>query len=98
MALDDKDHFEAKMPVIIHLQDWNMQDKYYEVPWVLMVEFRDRVLQEDGIEKTWTWFVEQVNYGRPEDAGKPVLTGRVDMTLPQYFVDWTEAVESVSEW
>jgi hypothetical protein len=55
--------------VILHLSDWNSQDKYYELSLALLKEFY-KLLRQHGLDGTkplaqdhaWKWFHEQVDY------------------------------------
>ena len=85
------------MNAILHLSDWNFEDKYYEAPTKLIKELRNRV-KRDGMPTAWDWWTSQVDYGQPGESDRPIKTGKVDMTLEEFFLDYTDPIESVKEW
>jgi hypothetical protein len=89
--------------VILHFNDWNFQDKYYETPISVLKEFRDRFFEarkkqseKDAMSDVWQWWTTQIRYDE-KDEGKPVLFGRVDMTLEEFFISWIEPEEGFRE-
>lgn len=82
--------------VILHLSDWNYRDKYYELPLTLLKEFHGRALADRGA--AWDWFTGQIDYGSPDDKGKPIKTGRIDTGLDVFYMDWEDCTESLNEW
>lgn len=88
--------------VILHLSDWNNQDRYFEMPISLLKDLQKRI-KRDGISSAYKWMYEQVDYG--DHPKRPIKTGRkvdieacVDMTLAQFFLDWTEPDTCMTEW
>lgn len=88
--------------LILHVIDWNGQDRYYEVPEEILAQFKDRIEANQAIETPWDWFInEHVDFGDEPDL--PVIYGgnqlrRIDMTLPQVTLDFNDAVASVKTW
>lgn len=82
--------------VILEFCDWNMEDKYYEVPLSILKEFKEKARKD--FSATWTWFHEQVDYDGVGGKDKPVKYGKVNMLLDRYFLDYGNAQESLSEW
>ena len=84
---------------ILHVSDWNNNDRYYEVLDSLLLEFKRRIL-EDGVKATWTWFMTQTSTSDEPDTDKPSrrVQDAVNMTLDTYFFDYTNGQESVEEW
>lgn len=83
--------------VLLHVSDWNYQDKYYEMPLDLLREFARKV-KELPLQEAWDWFVSKVNYG-----GKPELPilrcdESTDHTLEEYFFDYGHPQNSIDEW
>ena len=90
------------MDAILHVVDWNLRDKYYQMSIELLKEFRRLVLEKD-IDAAWDWMTSQTDYdrGRPghaDNADLPIKFGTVDMTLDEYFMDYSDPVETVSDW
>ena len=84
----------ADETVILHLVDWNYQDKYYEVPFSILEEFERRI--PEGLEAAWDWFTGQVDY---DGSGEhPIKVGRVDMRSANFFLDWENPIESIESW
>jgi len=82
---------------IIHVSDWNMQDKAFKFPENKIEELAKRLKSMTKVwyesynkelwdwSETWEWFLKYaVRTKGIEDA--------------EYFIDWTEPVESVEEW
>jgi hypothetical protein len=85
--------------VLLHVSDWNSQDKYYQLSHVLLSEFKLRILaQPDGLNAAWDWFTDLVDYG--DEPAYPIkqVSGRANHTLDEYFLDWFEPQESAGEW
>jgi len=100
---------ELEMPeehVILQVSDWNLEDKYYEAPISLLKEFRNRFLEarkkesaSDAMSTAWKWWHEQVEYDeRDKGKGKRVKYGKVNMSLEEFFLDYTEPDEGFTEW
>lgn len=90
----------ADTRVLLHVSDWNFQDKYYEVPFSLLAEFKTRILAGDDKDphETWTWFTDQVDFDDPK-AKIAYVQEAVDMRLEEYFFDFAfEPKQSVREW
>lgn len=86
--------------VILNVSDWNYQDKWFQMPLALLVELQGKV-KSAGINSAWGWLVKLVDYTEDRsDASKPVwrCDHAVDHTLDEYFLDWTNPLESVDEW
>jgi len=81
---------------ILHVSDWNYQDKYYESPLRLIKDFGVKV-KSDGLEKAWEWWTSQVRYTK-RDRKKPIKTGTVNMQLDTFFFDYMNPIESIGEW
>jgi hypothetical protein len=83
--------------VVLHLGDWNYQDKYYQLPKNLLVEFKERI-EKYGLhsDEAWQWFVANVNYD--DETEKPIKFGVVDMSLNVFFLDWENEKECMEEW
>ena len=79
---------------VLHISDWNYEDKYYEAPIELIREFKARI-EKDGLTTAWEWWVTKVDYVNND---LPVKFGLVDMRLDVYFMDYNNAQESISEW
>jgi len=85
---------------IVHVSDWtrNYQDKYYEAPLAFIIELRLKI-KSYGIETAWGWWVGKVDYGeKVSTQDNPIKYGKVDMTLNEFFLDYTNPIESVDEW
>lgn len=82
--------------VILHVCDWNLQDRYYEVPEQLVRDLAAR-LKAEHIDRVWDWFVGQVDYSdNPEKPCKHVTL--VDTDLNQWFLDYNDPLTCVKEW
>lgn len=86
-----------KQHVILEMSDWNMQEKFYELPFEILKAFHKRI-KNDGIEKAWDWFIEQVDYDEENLPTLPVKFGKVNMRLDKYFLDWSQVNECMAEW
>ena len=91
---------EAAAPkmALIHLSDWNMQDKAYEFPEKLIEELHDRMVKDGGtawqkqdkaaekkMKEHWDWFFKHAKLTKGiEDA--------------DYFLDYSAPKESAAEW
>ena len=90
--------------VILHVSDWNYQDKYYQAPISLVKEMGRRILECKDIRtddeiSPWDFWIGQVNYDdKPEEKDKPIKFGLVDMTLDLFFLDYNNPIESAEEW
>jgi hypothetical protein len=98
---------EKEEEVILHLSDWNMQDKYYQMPVSLLKEFKAKFENEhlelgrpaeSAISTAWDWFHPNVDYGEADQIRNPIKYGQVDMTLNEYFLDWMDPATSFAEW
>ena len=83
--------------VVLHVSDWNYQEKYYEMPLDLLQEFAKKV-KRLSLDEAWDWFTSQVNYG-----GQPSLPIRrcddsTDHTLEEYFFDYERPQDSINDW
>lgn len=84
--------------VLLHVSDWNYQDKYYRTTKDKLVEFA-ALVKSDGVKKAWSWWTEQVTYGGRCTKEKPVkFVTLVDTTLEEYFFDYENPLECVKEW
>jgi len=90
--------------VILHLSDWNLQDKYYEAPISLLKKFRKKYLEarkkhdeDKAIGIAWDWWTPQVDFGEKADKKKPIKFGNVNMTLEEFFLDWMAPDEGFNE-
>lgn len=83
--------------VLLHVSDWNCEDKYYELPEAILRAFASKVSNE-SLKDAWDWLMPQVDYGgNPE---KPVkrCDNSANHTLDEYFFDWEYPTECVEEW
>lgn len=103
--------FTAETEPILHVSDWNFQDKLYSVPMPILKEFKQKLLaldDADGISDVWEWFTNQVDYDfqPPKKRKKPVVMVGVDEdwdledihNQSDYFLDYTNPIESAEEW
>jgi len=84
---------------LLHFCDRNSQDKYYQLPRILLSELQQRILaQPNGFDAVWDWFTDLVDYG--DEPANPIkeVSDRANHTLDEYFLDWYEPQESASEW
>jgi hypothetical protein len=83
--------------VLLHVSDWNYQDKYYNMPKVLLAEFADRLQKADltkaNLGGVWDWHIANKDSGLVERCDESV-----DHTMDTFFLDWTNPLESVREW
>ena len=80
--------------VILHLSDWDYEDRYYQLPAALLDEFREQILTKGlgtSHPNAWDWFIAQSIAGC-------IKYGLVDMRLGTFFLDWHNVLESLSEW
>jgi hypothetical protein len=89
--------------VLLHVSDWNSQDKYYQLSHVLLSEFKQRILAKpnglrSSVNTAWDWFTDLVDYG--DEPANPIkqVSGRANHTLDEYFLDWFEPQDSAGEW
>lgn len=82
---------ETDIRVILHVSDWNMQDKWYQTDADTLQSFADRI-RAQGIETAWDWFIALT------DGPVIRVDDQVDMTLDRYFIDWHDPIMSVDEW
>lgn len=75
--------------VLLHVSDWNLQDRWYEVPRSSLRELRERVRTGD-VRNAWDWLLEESGARRCDESA--------DHTLDELFFDYTNPVESVDEW
>ena len=87
---------DEHLKAILHLCDCNLQDRYYEVPVELLKELKQRI-ERDGMGAAWSWWTEQADFDGTE-PNKPIKYGTVNMTLPTYFLDFSDPQESLDEW
>jgi hypothetical protein len=80
---------------ILHVSDWNLQDRYYEAPLALIKEMQSKI-RKIGMEKAWTWWTNQVDWD--QDSSQPIKYGIVNMTLDTFFLDYNNELESIDEW
>ena len=76
-------------PVLLHVSDWNLQDKWYELSLAALKEFRERALK-GNLELAGDWLVQESGAKRCDEAA--------DHTLEEYFFDYTNPDESLGEW
>lgn len=84
---------------LLHVSDWNMRDKYYNVPKDILIALRNKAINEDH-KDVWQWFIAQVEYDE-RSAGKPVkclYTVVVDEMNEEFFLDFMDMKLSASEW
>lgn len=90
--------------LILHVSDWNYQDRWFNVPPSFLVEFKERVLKHpDDAEEAWEWLTTQADYGKnPELPAKrrsqSWCDNAVNHTLTEVFFDYNNPGESVNEW
>lgn len=77
---------------ILHVSDWNMQDKYYEVPISILVELKQHIMDK-SIQRAWDWFIDISHNGAPIHR-RYVVFANTD----NYFLDYLDPLESVNEW
>ena len=85
----------SERKVIVHVSDWNYQDKYYEASVSLVREFRTSI-EANGMDNAWQLWIEKVDYNG--NGSGVIKYGRVDMHLETYFLDYLNPIESVNEW
>ena len=83
--------------VLLHLSDWNYQDKYYELSYDQLKEL-SKLITTVGIDKAWDWFVPQVDYGGNPERPIKRVDDEADHTLDEYFLDWEHPKDCVEEW
>jgi len=94
-----KEEEEEEERYVLHLSDWNYQDKYYEMPESILLEFAKRIKEHKlDSNEAWQWLLTQVDFGQDDDKGKPIKTGEVNMHLEAFFLDWENAGECIAEW
>jgi hypothetical protein len=81
--------------VLLHVSDWNSQNKYYTLPLDLLRKFSTKA-QTNPCD-AWQWLIAQTGYGsNPE---KPVQRcDVVDLSLDEYFYDYMYPADSISDW
>jgi len=80
--------------VVLEFNDWNYQDKYYEVPRSIFNEFKEKC--HKSFSEAWDWFIEKVDY---DNQGiKPIKFGTVNMTLDRYFLAYDDVQNCLNEW
>lgn len=85
--------------VLLHVCDWNYQDKYYNVPLDILQEFAAKIksanLTAPNLGGAWDWFIEQKDKGIVQRCDSVA-----DHTVgpEEYFLDWVNPIESVAEW
>lgn len=86
----------SKTKIRLHLSDWNMQDKYYDVPIDILREFREKI-RNASMESAWDWFVNQgIDYTSDHsEDDKPIKCLDLDWDV---FLDYTSPQECVEEW
>jgi hypothetical protein len=90
--------------VVLHLSDWNMQDRFYLAPLSLLMEFGDRILEFGGLQTPkskndpWEWWTSQTNYDNREPDLPIRYLQRVSTQYEQFFLDFMEPVACVKEW
>ena len=72
---------------LLHVGDWNYQDKYYRVSLDVLKGLREKV-KVVSVQKAWDWF----------QAQSIKRLQRIDPNEDSYFFDYTNPLESVSEW
>lgn len=89
--------------IILHINDWNMQDKYYSVEPKLLKEFLTRATKE-SMEDVWDWFIgENVYVPKPDNPKEHKVNPkarplkRIDTNLEQVFFDYNDPEESAKE-
>jgi len=99
IARDDwEDDWEDYDYVILHVSDWNYQDKYYQMPREMLITFY-KTLKEKGLDEAWRWLGDNTDYGlNAEDTKLPIKYGDVNMRYDEYFFDYTEPDASIDEW
>ena len=78
---------------ILHVCDWNCQDRYYETTEAVLAELKARVLTgpDEDPQAAWEWFTDNKDSKYVQDC--------VNLTLETYFFDYAFAPHaSVSEW
>ena len=83
--------------VLLHLSDWNYQDKYYELSYDLLKEF-SKLITAVGINQAWDWFTPQVDYGGNPERPVKRCDDEADHTLDEYFLDWEHPKDCLEEW
>ena len=83
--------------VLLHVCDWNYEDKYYELPEDWLREFATKAGKE-SLESAWDWLMLQVDYGKNPELPVKRCDDKANHTLAEYFLDWIDAEESISEW
>jgi hypothetical protein len=83
--------------VLLHLSDWNYEDKYYHMPKSVLKEFATRIknanTKEVNLGGAWDWLIEQQDAGLVERCD-----ASADHTADEYFLDWETPKSCVAEW
>lgn len=88
---------ETPETVLLHVSDWNYEDKYYELPLSILQNFGQKA--KENRDEAWDWLMGFVDYSG-ENPDKPVkrCDDCVDHLLEEYFFDFENPVESVDDW
>jgi len=78
--------------VLLHVCDWNYQDRYYHTSEDVVLEFGMRIIS-NNIEEAWDWLNEQKDKGLVEQCDD-----KANLTLDTYFFDWDNPNESIADW
>lgn len=83
--------------VLLHVSDWNNEDKWYELPLSILKEFGKMAIRDHRV--AWSWLVGQVDYNGDQHE-KPVkrCDHCVNHNLNEFFFDWYEPAASVKDW
>jgi len=84
--------------VILLMNDQEGMDRYYQTTESLVLAFASRIIKAGEItDAIWDWWLGQVDFG--EEPDKPVKNVVLyDTTLPTYFLDYSEPIESIRDW
>lgn len=67
---------------LLHVSDWNMQDKYFRIPVSILREFVARIKKEiKGQKKKKSWFLKEADMGKSWDWLVPQGPGQLDRYL-----------------
>lgn len=84
---------------ILHLSDWNYNDKFYNAPLSLIKELSARI-KKDGMSEAWQWWTDLVDYDGDGTDEEPI-----HMNVPanhddsdEFFLDYEHPLECLAEW
>ena len=83
---------------LLHVSDWNYQDKYYRVPIAILKQMAEKIKTGDTIKDVWDWFVNQVDYKDPKAPIKRLVRVPTKEIEEALFFDYSAPVFSVLQW